>query len=375
MPRSNSSFRRAFTLIELLVVIAIIAVLIALLLPAVQQAREAARRSQCKNNLKQLGLACHNYHDTFNRFPMNWFNGDYLGQDGGDPTNPRYPSGSWPWTVMAMPYMDQAPLYNQISTYFATAVAPAGQVNSAGMCSTVSTGGIPSPRTLAQRPIDVFTCPSNDQLTSRRDSTIEMDNGAGWGGSSYGNAGGLDYVGNLGHVWSGWKDRGQVPDFPGTHFVRGQPGTPWISERWSNDNGNINGIFFYKGSVGINQVVDGTSNTILIFENMHWRGPTLPAPNTFFNYNYHPLACWASPLAAIDPLRAPINNRNVAWHAIQNGPGDWSPQSSAGASSRHVGGAQFLLCDGSVRFISENIDHTTRYRLAVRNDGQVVGEF
>src|SRR5262245_12344660 len=100
--RSN----RAFTLIELLVVIAIIAVLIALLLPAVQQAREAARRSQCKNNLKQLGLGIHNYHDAFNRLPLNRM----TGRNG-------IPSvfGSIGWIAMTLPYIDQAPLYNTIN--------------------------------------------------------------------------------------------------------------------------------------------------------------------------------------------------------------------------------------------------------------------
>src|SRR6187455_2473364 len=94
--------RRGFTLIEMLVVIAIIAILVALLLPAVQQAREAARRSQCKNNLKQIGLAMHNYHDTFNGFP----NGGIASSVGG-----------WglSWYIRILPYIDQAPVFNGIN--------------------------------------------------------------------------------------------------------------------------------------------------------------------------------------------------------------------------------------------------------------------
>jgi prepilin-type N-terminal cleavage/methylation domain-containing protein len=97
------SRRKAFTLIELLVVIAIIAVLIALLLPAVQQAREAARRTQCKNNLKQLGLALHNYHDTANTFPPGW-----IGKSSGN-------YSGFGWNSMLLPYVDQGPLYNILS--------------------------------------------------------------------------------------------------------------------------------------------------------------------------------------------------------------------------------------------------------------------
>lgn len=100
--------RRGFTLIELLVVIAIIAILIALLLPAVQQAREAARRSTCKNNLKQIGLALHNYNETHNILPSGW-----IGVEPGVGSNVEFGSG-WGWGTMVLPYLDQSPLYNQI---------------------------------------------------------------------------------------------------------------------------------------------------------------------------------------------------------------------------------------------------------------------
>lgn len=364
MKRSIPLLRRAFTLIELLVVIAIIAVLIALLLPAVQQAREAARRTQCKNNLKQIGLACHNYHDTFNQFPLNWYNGQNNTQ--GDPNNPNYNNGSWPWTVMALPYMDNAPLYNQISSYFSIANGAAPNV---GMGYTTSVGGIPAPRDLAKKVIPGFICPSNDQSPMRLNQIIEPDNG-GWNAPYLSTAGGLDYCGNMGHIWAGWKDCGNVPDFTGSSplFTRGSnPGTPWISERWNNDNPAINGVFFFRGSVGIARITDGTSNTVLAMENMHWRGGDNPAA---FSYDALDTANWACALGAVSSMRHPTNNRNAAW---QYGSGD--VRNSNGASSRHVGGAQILMCDGAVRFISENLDHFTRYKLSVRNDGQPVGEF
>ena len=107
-----------FTLIELLVVIAIIAILIALLLPAVQQAREAARRTQCNNHLKQIGLALHNYHDSLLVFP---WGGSY----GADFVNGSNTGASgFNWRVFILPYMDQAPLYNKLSGYFSTATPP-----------------------------------------------------------------------------------------------------------------------------------------------------------------------------------------------------------------------------------------------------------
>jgi prepilin-type N-terminal cleavage/methylation domain-containing protein len=128
---------RGFTLIELLVVIAIIAILIALLLPAVQQAREAARQSQCKNNLKQIGLALHNYHDVFNMFPASYLV-DYNHPERDEETLDG-PSG-WAWGTMLLPYLDQAPLYNAFEIHL-----PAWHPNNA---------------VAVQTPLEVFLCPS-----------------------------------------------------------------------------------------------------------------------------------------------------------------------------------------------------------------------
>lgn len=359
-PRRRFSLR-AFTLIELLVVIAIIAVLIALLLPAVQQAREAARRTQCRNNLKQLGLAWHNYHDVAQFFPMNWYNGQNEQQ--GDPHNPNYVNGSWPWTVMAFPYMDQAPLYNAISIYFNVANGPAPNC---GMGWNTPFNGTTPPRQLAKKVIPAFICPSNNQETMRLGQIIEPDNG-GWNSPYNDTAGGLDYVGNLGHMWSGWHDNGPLPDFPSPdgRFVRGSAGTPWASERWNNDNPIINGVCLYRGCRKIAQITDGTSNTVGVYETMHWRGGA-QAPNF---YDPQDVANWASALGATGTMRNVLNNKNPAW---QGGNGDvrnWGPQSN------HVGGVHILLCDGSVRFLTENVDNLVRYNLSVRNDGNPIGDY
>lgn len=334
-----------FTLIELLVVIAIIAILIALLLPAVQQAREAARRSQCKNNLKQLGLAMHNYHDTHGLFPHNqgrWTNGPY----------PANAIGDFSWIAMALPFLDQKPMYDQLDMIGGVAAGWDRNSNNIGTNQAIRRTVLP-----------ILICPSNDQPSLRPGTT---NGGYRWNGTS--EAGGTDYVGSLGHIWGGWKDCGAVPDnlIANGLGTRGRnPGTPWVNGERINEQVNVNGVFRYVGSIRIADVSDGTSNTVAVFENMHWRGGN----GANFDRRNSSYSGWITPLGAVHNMRNPINNRNRAW---QQGANDLRCESP---SSNHPGGIQILLADGSVRFLNENIDHNIRYSLAVRNDGIPIGEF
>jgi len=343
--------QRGFTLIELLVVIAIIAILIALLLPAVQQAREAARRSQCKNNLKQLALACHNYHDKFTQFPMN-FDPAWRNRGGRNP-------GGFSWITMCLPDLDQKPLYDRINW------------------NDYSDGGgnrANSNKPLRKLVLQALVCPSNPQggLRHRQNGGYSHGNSA-WHGGARSDAGGTDYVGNMGMIWGGWKDCGAVPDFPspGNLFNKGgglgRP-TPWVNGDWQEDQPRINGMFKYKGSTRIRDCTDGTTSTVLLFEDMHWRGGRNETRQGRHDKNVTWDSAWMSPLGAINTMRNPINN--TKWNWLQ-GAGDVRCH---GMSSMHSGGAHAALVDGSVRFVSENIDHVVRYQIAVRNDNIPLGD-
>jgi len=329
--RQHFSRHSGFTLIELLVVIAIIAVLIALLLPAVQQAREAARRSQCKNNLKQIALALHNYHDTYNLFP-------YGGRGEGSTIIHSRDS----WFQRVLPYVDQAAMYHQLEAdatiYFWQAAAGS------------------SLRTVAEAVVPTFVCPSDPDQTNNR-------GGASTSWAFQGNYAGNGGVGTFTITSAGLIDV-SVPSVI----------TPLYA---------TSGIFGISSSTKMNKVIDGTSNTLLVGEGIvrpgsgtwgnlggYWGGSThggvtfsaAEAPNTSVPDSMYSCKTATTPSA---PNGAPC-----------------SGSTSNGATLRynflrsyHTGGVQVALCDGSVRFASNNISLQTWRKIGTAADGQVVGEF
>jgi prepilin-type N-terminal cleavage/methylation domain len=268
-----------FTLIELLVVIAIIAVLIALLLPAVQQAREAARRSQCKNNLKQIGLALHNYVDTHKVFPAGSFSITKV--------------NAWP---MLLPFVDQANLWNQWTFNMADGgndAAPAAANNYLNEAAK---------KTI----IPVFLCPSSSRV-----SNISTDGGHG-SRSNYATNNGDDYL-------------------------HSQNQTTWT------------GISNWHSNISLKHITDGTSNVFMCGEK--WTG-TSQADGPYWRWGYHGGRLTKYPMNQATPITFGDN--------------------SAQFGSEHTGGAHFVMCDGSVHFISENIHLETYQRLGNRADGNVV---
>jgi prepilin-type N-terminal cleavage/methylation domain-containing protein/prepilin-type processing-associated H-X9-DG protein len=339
MKTSSGTPRRAgFTLIELLVVIAIIAILIALLLPAVQQAREAARRTQCRNNLKQLGLAMHNYHDNFNQFAPTIFHtaGAVNWSD----------SSRGSYLVRYLPYIDQAPLYNAMNfslqgTAWTTAnfegqVAADGtlyrnKVISAFICPSETTPNVPAHSAKSN-----YACSMGNQL-------MPTNGGNPWGACAL---------------------------FPGNNFGTGASG-----HGNSLNASEISGIVSrMPWAARIGEIIDGTSNVIAMGEIRPSCGDHMW--NGWFHFN----SLWVATTA---PINHPIQciNEDSGWNSATapaglNGCNQYQAyNTSQGFKSRHVGGAHFLLCDGSVRFISENIDYLTYQRVGDRRDGAVVGDF
>ena len=327
---------RAFTLIELLVVIAIIAILIALLLPAVQQAREAARRTQCRNNLKQFGLALHNYHDAHLTFPMG--------------TN----YGLWGWKAFVLPFVDQAAMYNVINfSDNIDSTAPRCRGQGAG-CFTnqhqhdaQDAAGIANYSSTKKA---LYGCPSDPLEQQAYGGTLKTVSG-----NYFGVAGNHSSTVRCTSGDTRPNTRFRItfpasygacgPAVGGPPHIAGCPGVP------NQDSG----ILWFASKVDIGKITDGTSNTLMV-------GERAIDPSKSWGWDATGTECdqW---MGTGDVMRTP------------NPTLDANPNNAIRFNSHHPGVCQFLLGDGSVRGLSYNIDFNTFGFLGTRAGGEVIGEF
>lgn len=320
--RCAKAGRNGFTLVELLVVIAIIGVLIALLLPAVQQAREAARRMQCQNNLKQIGLALHNYHDTF--LSLSAAN---QGMPNSSGTN--YSGHGWTWHGNILPYLEQKGLYDAIQ-------GPDGFGNESG--STSSGKALIALET----DVNVFWCPSQPDVRNGAQKYAVSDQPS-------------NYNGNMGTRIGNGNDNCICTGVSNLNEMKTDP--------WGCMNGN--GIFYVDSKTRFADVRDGLSNTIFVSE----------VPDTGGDVMGHfGGGCDRHAIFSGGADGNPPNEMTEYLIAAEgNDPINGGAEEAAG--SWHAGGAQFLMGDGSVRFLSENMDMPTYQGLSTRAGGEVLGDF
>jgi prepilin-type N-terminal cleavage/methylation domain-containing protein/prepilin-type processing-associated H-X9-DG protein len=357
--------RRGFTLIELLVVIAIIAVLIALLLPAVQSAREAARRIQCTNNMKQIGLALHNYHSVHNVFAMGCSSGAYN------------PPGTY-WSVkqnlgplaLMLPFLEQTSVYNSINFNF-------GADEFEPIASRSLTASIQA--TATNTSIKAFQCPS-DPLAGAPDyqGTTNTNN-------YYASVGTTMYWSQLGSTWSNNVPSVNIPS---------------------------TGLFTLQASYGINNCTDGTSNTIAFAEAAVGSQTAALGQKLVGVVNVAPLQQYETydASSSVPNVMAALQACQTAWSTGSGGNADtqrgdnWSHGAMAmslfntiappnlyndsfaycsrigsgarsdlsNADSWHPGGVNVTLADGSVRFIKDSINIQTWMSLGTRSNGEVI---
>lgn len=347
--------RVGFTLVELLVVIAIIGILVGLLLPAVQAAREAARRMQCSNNLKQLGLAAHNYADAHKCFPSGFVSSL---PDPGTPAATELTV--WTWGALILPFIEQGNLANTL------------QVNSLPLSATLAT---PAGLAAATTPLAGFACPSDSGPPLNDFGSQYATGGEVYPASS------AQFTTYEKKVTSDGTNKIAIAK---SNYI----GVASVGDSFTPVGGNFNsygkpvGVFYWNSNTSFGDITDGTSNTALFGERC---------------YKYKNLFMGAGTAIACSPALTGYSSRNraitsalgIPYWGINQTVLAWQHQSRS-FSSNHTGGAQFALCDGSVHFISDTIDFrgnsiggmssanqgvdSTLERLFSINDGQVLGE-
>ncbi len=309
----KSTRSRGFTLVELLVVIAIIGILIGLLLPAVQAAREAARRMQCSNNMRQIGLSFHNYHDTLRSFPPGKItepqaNGTDLGNYFG-------------WAALLLPYCEQQNIQNLVD--FKQKVYSADNQKA------------------GRNLISMYLCPSDPDHAVRKVDYYNPDNG--WA---------LEQLEIAPTHYAGVVTE-KISDY-GSETTDG----------WTLKHDNLGCLFEGRG-IRISDITDGTSNTILVMEASSYETGT---PKTYDN------GSWIVGTNIFRKTKAPINYKPTCSH-FSSGTFDWScaecSQYQYEARSRHPSGTNALFADGSCRFISQTVDMTALAAALTRSRGEI----
>jgi prepilin-type N-terminal cleavage/methylation domain-containing protein/prepilin-type processing-associated H-X9-DG protein len=416
MRKSSTHYKSAFTLVELLVVIAIIGILIGLLLPAVQSAREAARRMQCQNNLKQLALGVINFEATYGHYPFGAWSGPYdrSSPSGSATRDITYDEGIG-WMAMILPFMEQIALYEGVSARMETSQGEQVVTGIGRMVETWDNHYESLPATVEgqRRKLGVFTFHALQSLEDGNDHVLP-------GGNTR-----LPFAKCPSSILPAivppsFAFPGATAAVPNHPLVVGYATTDYKGTRGGaliDANGQMtgsaaeNGIMHKRselmmgntpagGPVTLGMVTDGTSNTFLVVESSYaspkgfradyatsdQNGYTFPA----FGFEMHPRygynSDWATWMGAqMEDEQVTTDGRvdsamnlgpwRKQWY-IQRGPNDFrNVGSNNSAYSEHVGGANFALADGSVRLVNQNIDQRTYSNLYGRNSGGTIGSF